>query len=280
MSRTPPLRPLLRAALLTATVLWTLVPREGAAQDEPAVVTTVESDPLFDDESDQVGDELEAQGQGFPDPLEGLNRKTFVLNQGIDRFVLDPIIEVYRFFVPEPGRRAVKRVLVNLNSPAVLVNDLLQLEFHDAGVTTARFVVNSTVGVAGIFDVGELIGLPGHQSDFGQTLARAGVSSGPFLIIPVVGPTTLRDGTGSLVDFLFRPTTYFLAATDQVVVTSIHGGSSGLAEWDSQDDNLQRLEETSVDFYAALRSAYYQNRMAQIRRRDEDEAVAVSVASK
>lgn len=288
MSRTTPSGLLLRAALIGALLLTAAARSDGAevestelesggtgAGDAGAGEETVAADPLFDD----VGSDLETQGQGFPDPFEGVNRRTLVLNQGIDHWLLDPIITVYRFLVPDPGRRAVKRVLLNLNSPAVLVNDLLQLELHDAGVTTARFVVNSTVGVAGIFDVGEAVGLPGHRSDFGQTLARAGVSSGPFLIIPVIGPTTLRDGTGSLVDFMFRPTTYVLGATDQVWLNSIHGGSSGLAEWDSQGDNLQRLEDSSIDFYAALRSAYYQNRMAEIRARDDDTPLAVDLAA-
>lgn len=284
MSRTNPLGPLLRALCLCAAFALTAhVGRAAAEEEAEAEPAEAESpDPLFDEANDaanEVGTDLDEQGQGFPDPFEGLNRKTLVFNQTIDSFVLDPIITVYRFFIPDPGRRAVKRLLLNLNSPAVLVNDLLQLEFHDAGVTTARFIVNTTVGVAGIFDVGDEIGLPPHLSDFGQTLARYGVSSGPFLIIPVVGPTTLRDGTGSVVDFFFRPTTYFLAGTDQLWLNSLHGGGTGLAEWDLQGDNIERLEESSIDFYAALRSAYYQNRMAEIRARDDDIVLPVGLAA-
>src|SRR6185295_18176064 len=185
------------------------------------------------------------QGQGFPDPLEGLNRKTLKFNQGIDHFLLNPITTVYRFIVPDPGRRAVRRVLANLHAPSTLVNDILQLEFRDAGITTARFMVNTTIGVAGIFDVADDFGLPAHRSDFGQTLARAGVGSGPFLILPLLGPSTLRDGTGTVVDAFLQPTFYVLGPVDQVIYGSIHGGSIGLAEFDLQSDNLKQLEKSS-----------------------------------
>jgi phospholipid-binding lipoprotein MlaA len=215
-----------------------------------------------------VEDAEEAEIVGFPDPLEGLNRQTLRVNQGIDHWLFDPITTVYRGLVPEVGRRAVRNVLANLDTPAVLVNDLLQLEFRQAAVTTARFIANSTWGVAGLLDIGTAIGLEGHRSDFGQTLARFGVGSGPYLVLPVLGPTTLRDGTGSLVDFLFRPTTYILAPVDQFLLTTLHGSSSGLATLDSQADGLDMLEASSIDFYAALRSAYYQNRMAEIRAPD------------
>lgn len=238
----------------------------------PEPGATPEVDPTFDD----VGTDLDAQGAGFPDPLERVNRGTLKFNQQLDHWVLDPTVTVYRFVVPELGRQAVRNVLANLNSPATLVNDLLQLEFHDAGLTTARFILNSTIGIGGIFDVGKWMGSEGHHSDFGQTLARTGVASGPYLVLPVFGPSTLRDTTGSLVDFLFRPTTYVFFGADQIVYTSIQGTSSGLAEFDSQQDNLDRLEESSVDFYAALRSAYYQNRVAEIRRDDPPPETVVS----
>lgn len=227
---------------------------------------------------DEVSSDLDTQGQGFPDPLEGLNRQTLKFNQGVDRFIMTPITTVYRFFVPDPGRRAVRRILANLHFPATLVNDVLQLEFKDAGVTTARFMVNSTIGIAGIFDVADSFGLPFHRSDFGQTLARAGVGSGPFLILPVLGPSTLRDGTGTVVDAFLQPTFYILGPVDQVIYGSIHGGSAGLAEFDLQQENLKQLETSSIDYYAALRSAYYQNRIAEIRGDDiEEGSVAIAV---
>jgi phospholipid-binding lipoprotein MlaA len=253
-----------RSVLLLATLLAVSAARvEAQMAPEPLVKTA--GDPL----DDEFGSDLESQGQGFPDPLEGVNRGTLKFNQGLDHWVLHPMVVGYRFVIPDPGRRAVRRFFANLNSPAILVNDILQLEFHDAGVTTARFLVNSTAGIGGLFDVGESIGLEPHRSDFGQTLARAGVGSGPFIMLPIFGPTTLRDGSGAVVDFLFRPTTYVFYGADQIVFTSIQGSGAGLVEWDTQSDNLHRLEDSSIDYYAALRSAYYQNRMAEIRRHDE-----------
>jgi phospholipid-binding lipoprotein MlaA len=122
---------------------------------------------------------------------------------------------------------------VNLDSPAVFVNDVLQCEPRDAAVTAARFAVNTTAGVGGLLDPATPLGLPGHHSDFGQTLALLAVPSGPYLVLPVVGPTTARDGTGYLVDFLFRPTTYLLTPGAQVVVTSVTEGSAGIAMLDA-----------------------------------------------
>jgi phospholipid-binding lipoprotein MlaA len=176
----------------------------------------------------------------------------------------------YAFVVPAAGRRAVRRVLANLNSPSVLVNDVLQLAPKDAGITLGRLVINSTAGVVGIFDVAKEIGLPGHFSDFGQTLALYGTPSGPFLILPAIGPTTARDGIGYIVDFAFRPLTYILTPAIQIWVVSIQEGSAGIAARDAHAEALDALEESSIDYYAALRSAFYQDRMAQIYARRED----------
>jgi phospholipid-binding lipoprotein MlaA len=215
------------------------------------------------------------------DPLETVNRATLRFNQGLDRWVLTPVTSVYRFIVPTPARRAVLRVFDNLNAPAVTINDLLQREWKDAGVTVARFALNTTVGLAGLFDPAKGIGLEGHESDFGQTLALAGVPAGPFIMLPFVGPTTTRDGAGYVVDFFFRPTTWLLPFADQIVYASIHEGSLGLATLEAQSFGLQMLEESSIDFYAALRSAYLQRRTAEIwaRREHHREVVVVDAGA-
>jgi len=250
-------------AALVVVLLLAWPARPGRA--EPA------ADPLFED------DAAAAQPMGFPDPLEKVNRCTFRANLVVDRFVLDPVASAYAFVVPAPGRRAVRRALANLNAPATFVNDVLQLEPRDAGVTVARFALNTTVGVAGIFDVAEKIGLERHDSDFGQTLALAGLPSGPYVVLPVLGPTTARDGTGYLVDFLFRPTTYFLAPATLLVSTSIQEGSAGIAAREQHDEALRALEASSMDYYAAFRNAYYQDRTAQIwSRREHRRPVALA----
>lgn len=250
----------------------------GASADGPSAVP----DPLFDYAS-ETGDEAPL---GFPDPFEGLNRFTFRLNLEIDHWVLEPITRGYQYVVPAPGRRAIRRAFVNLNSPVVLANDLLQLEPVDALVTATRFVVNTTLGVAGLIDVASLVHLEGHESDFGQTLALSGVPSGPYLVVPLLGPTNIRDGTGYAIDFLFRPTTYlltpggafvlssFVESGNQLLLTTILEGSTGLAGGiatrEAHGDALEALEVSSIDFYAALRNAYFQTRVAMIWRRGED----------
>jgi phospholipid-binding lipoprotein MlaA len=201
------------------------------------------------------------------DPIEPVNRHMLDVNMQIDRWFFDPITRAYAFVVPSPARQSVRRFLVNLDSPAVFANDLLQLAPLDAAVTLVRFGFNTTVGVAGLFDPATRIGLTGHTTDFGQTMALYGVPSGPYLMLPILGPTTARDGSGYVVDFLFQPTTYVLPGLTLFVYASIHEGSAGLALRDAQAAGLHALEMSSVDFYAALRSAYYQDRTAAIEAR-------------
>ena len=226
------------------------------------------ADAAADDGADALLQEYDDDGAaptGFPDPLEPVNRGTFWVNNSLDRALFDPLTRVYRFITPNVFREAVQRFLLNLNSPAVLTNDLLQAQWLGAGRTTARFVINSTVGLAGFFDpAARCCGLERHHADFGQTLARWGVPSGPYLMIPILGPTTARDGVGDVVGLAFRPTTYILAGSDLLYYSAIYGSSSGLTEREQHADDLRRLKESSVDYYAALRNAYYQARVAQI----------------
>lgn len=213
-------------------------------------------------------DELSAETR-FRDPFERTNRASFAFNQRLDRWLFDPVTRAYSFVVPAPARRAVRRALANLDSPAVFLNDLFQLEVADAGLTAARFAVNSTIGLAGLIDPAAKLRLERHDADFGQTLAIYGVPSGPYLVVPLIGPTTVRDGGGYLVDFLFRPTTYLLAPGSQLVFTSIHEGSLGIATREAHAAELDALEASSIDYYVALRSAFLQDRTARIWARRE-----------
>ena len=230
-----------------------------------------------------VDEENATARSGFPDPLEPVNRKVLLFNQQLDRFLLDPITRFYRFIVPDPAKRAVRRAFDNLGATSVMVNDVLQCEWKDAGVTAGRFVLNSTFGMAGFVDVAAEVGLPEHSSDFGQTLALAGVPSGPFLLLPVLGPTNARDGVGYVVDLFFRPTTWLIGPGnllflnsevlfgpgEQLVLNTIQTGSTGIALREEHSEELRMLRESSVDYYAALRNAYYQNRTAEIWSRRE-----------
>lgn len=243
-------RPRDAAVLLLAMVLLGGGPRQVGAAPSSVV------DPLADD--------AQAASDGVPDPLERFNRGVFGLNLRLDRWVFTPLTDAYAFVVPAAARRAVRRALTNLDSPAVFVNDVLQIEPLDAGVTATRFAINSTVGLAGLFDVAKKVGLEGHHSDFGQTLALSGVPSGPYLVLPAVGPTTARDATGYLVDFLFLPTTYLLPPVSLLMWTSIHEGSVGITEREAHAQELHALEASSMDYYASLRSAFAQERTAHI----------------
>ncbi len=224
-----------------------------------AILASAEEGAGLDDEFDI---ELDEQPVGFPDPLEPVNRGMLRFNIELDRWLLDPITRVYGFLLPKFARRAIRRMLLNINTPPVLVNDLLQLEWRDAGVTLSRFVINSSVGLAGLIEVAGPMGLERHDSDFGQTLCMAGVASGPYLVLPVFGPSTMRDGAGEIVDNLMRPATWFFAIASPPQL--LYGGGAGISTREEHYQALTALRESSVDFYAALRSAYYQNRMAEI----------------
>jgi phospholipid-binding lipoprotein MlaA len=247
----------LQAATLILVIGFHYAPARAA---EPARRPVAVADPA----DDVVGAAPEVW-----DPIESVNRHTLDVNMKIDRWFLDPVTRAYAFVVPSPARQAVRRFLINLDSPAVFANDLLQLAPLDAAVTLTRFGFNSTVGLAGLFDPADAIGLTGHATDFGQTMALYGVPSGPYLMLPILGPTTARDGSGYVVDFLFQPTTYILPGITLFVYASIHEGSAGLAALEANAEGLRALEASSVDFYAALRSAYYQDRTAAIEARSD-----------
>jgi len=234
-------------------------PPEPAATDELAEAEAV-SDPLFDDDFG-----FDAQPAGFPDPFETPNRAVLSFNQAVDALLLDPVTRLFRFVLPEPIRRGLNRFFDNVNSTQVLVNDMFQLEWEDAAVTLARLGINTSVGLGGFFDPAVSLGLARHQSDFGQTLALAGAPSGTYLLIPLLGPTTIRDGIGLGVDSLFHPTFYVLGGTDLI----FFGGTAGVSTRARHFEELKALEESSVDFYAALRNGYYQNRIGEIWSRRE-----------
>lgn len=202
------------------------------------------------------------------DPIEPFNRGSYAVHRAIDRNVLEPVARGYRAVVPAPVRTGVRNVLANLRTPVVLANDILQGESRRAGDTLGRFVVNSTLGVAGIFDVaGTRMGVRGHTEDFGQTFARWGIGEGPYLFIPVIGPSNPRDLAGFGLGIAADPLTWIGqgAAVDGLVY-----GRAGATVVDTREellDPLADVERTSLDSYATLRSAYRQRRRAEIQNR-------------
>jgi phospholipid-binding lipoprotein MlaA len=214
---------------------------------------------------DPADPEAVAEFEATNDPIEPWNRAMYVVNDGIDTLVLRPAAEAYRIFIPPPIRTAVHNMLGNLRSPVILLNDVLQGETQRAGTTLGRFVLNTTLGVGGIFDVATGFGLPAHGEDFGQTLAVWGASEGPYLFVPILGPSSPRDLVGSGVDAVSNPLPYITGEGFFDPITVTRFGLQALDTREGLIEPLDALRASSIDPYAALRSAYRQRRAAEIR---------------
>lgn len=206
------------------------------------------------------------------DPLEGFNRVVFAINDTLDQYLLRPITWVYRLITPGLVRRSLGHAFRNLGAPVIFANDVLQAEAEDAGVTVSRFFINSTLGIAGLFDVATEFGLQYHPADFGETLNTYDIGAGPYLVLPLLGPGSVRHGTGRLVDGAMDPLIYVL---DLPVRASLLVGGV-LTKRDDVFTQLDSLRETSIDYYAAIRSLYYQDRADMLRRRSDGLAPAAA----
>lgn len=210
-------------------------------------------------------------GDDVNDPFEGWNRGVFAVNLALDKVIVRPIAIVYRAVLPEFARGGIANFLHNLRSPVIFANDLLQGDFDRAGNTMARFMINSTIGIGGVLDVAQEFGEPMHDEDFGQTLAVWGMGEGPYVYMLVLGPSNLRDLVGFGVDFALDPLTWVNWGDDDWEYFPYY--RYGLTALDIRARNLETLddlEETSVDFYAALRSLYRQHRDDEIRNNQQD----------
>jgi len=189
------------------------------------------------------------------DPWEGFNRNMYAVHEGVDQAVLEPVARGYRAITPRPVRQGVLNFLRNLRAPVILVNDVLQGEVGRAGTTVARFGVNTTIGIGGVFDPATSMGLERHDEDFGQTLAVWGVDSGPYIFVPLLGPTTVRDGAGRIVDIAFDPLTW--AEFDEV--DEVRVGRTVLAGVAARElvlDTVDDIRRDSPDPYVTIRSSY------------------------
>lgn len=204
------------------------------------------------------------------DPYEGFNRRMFAFNNGVDKYALAPAANVYKAVTPEFARDRVSDFLGNLRSPVTFANDVLQAEPSRAGTTLARFGINTTVGLLGLWDAAEHMGIDGHREDFGQTLAVWGVGNGPYLVLPIFGPSTARDATGMLVDSYADPIRLYLFNTDQEEWHYARIASSVVDQREELLDIIDDLRRNSFDYYAALRSAYIQRRVALVNDQDPD----------
>ena len=209
------------------------------------------------------------------DPIETPNRFMFSINRVVDIIALRPVAVIYRDWVPEPAQKSVRNLLDNLGEPVTAINEVVQGDPSRAATTMARFLVNSTIGVAGLFDVATMLGLERTKEDAGKTIGLyAGVepeNGGFYLMLPAIGPSNARDGTGLMMDYLvdpFRILTFNLA----IDWTAYQAARYGMNVIDYRSRTifaLDDLEKNSVDYYAALRSAYTQNRADLIRQKRE-----------
>ncbi len=237
------------AVLFLALIVPAFGPSVSLAADAPAVPAPLSA----------AVDEYEDDN----DPIEPLNRFIFEFNEFFYKIVLRPATEIYTLLVPPPVREAVGNVLDNLNAPVVLLNDILQGEGGRAWQTAQRFVVNSTIGIAGIMDLATEMDIPGHDEDFGQTLAVWGVGEGFYLVLPLFGPSSPRDGIGKLlVDPFVDPVNRIMEDEDGFLWTRV--ALKAVDEYGSVVDELDQIKKTSIDYYAAIRSMYRQKRQAEI----------------
>ena len=232
----------------------------GIAADAPPLATEAHQETEDWEDAEWLFEE-EYEDPADSDPLEPGNRAMFELNEFVYRWLMDPVTDVYSFVVPRPVRRSVLRFFDNLGEPANFVNEMLQLNPGRAGKTGARFVVNSTVGVVGLFDPASRWGMDANHTGFGETLGAYGVGPGWYLVVPVLGPSTVRDLFGGAVDAMLRPQVYVMGTYTIVLLAT--GG--GISRYDQNRTQLDALRASSVDFYAAMRSAYLLQRRADVR---------------
>lgn len=208
------------------------------------------------------------------DPYEGFNRQMFAFNNGVDKYALGPVAGAYKTVTPEFARDRVGDFLRNLESPVIFVNDVLQAEPSRAADTFYRFTINTTVGLVGLWDAAGHFGIERHSEDFGQTLAVWGVDSGPYLVMPLLGPTTPRDLVGKGVDYAFDPLTWTEFDGDPDLDDKIATGRGVLGGLNARvalDDEIKQLN-AQPEPYIALRRIYSSQRQAEIRNgRSEDE---------
>jgi phospholipid-binding lipoprotein MlaA len=205
------------------------------------------------------GDLVETQS----DPLEGFNRVMFGFNEVVDRVVLEPTARAYRAVIPRPVRRGVSNVLANLATPVTLTNDILQANPEAAANTFKRFMVNSTLGIGGIFDHATGLGVPAHREDFGQTLGTWGIKGNPYIVLPLLGPSNPRDMVGIVADTAVNPMTWVLYDAP-VWERSIPMGAEMTSSREGVLDDYDNLRKNSPDLYASVRDLYAQKRQAEI----------------
>jgi len=227
--------------------------------------TAIEASDAGSVQGEAESDDRQETGNG--DPWEPLNRKTFAFNEGLDRWILEPVAEAWDFVMPELVQTGVSNVFANLSTPVHLTNDLLQAKPLEAYETLWRGVVNSTVGIAGVFDVATMWEIHESDEDFGQTLGYWGVPGGPYLVLPLLGPSNPRDTLGLVGDSAAHPVRWFVpfyVSAPAAAVDIVNRRAAAL-------ESVRAERASAFDFYVFVRSAYVQFRDNRIHDRPEDE---------
>lgn len=220
-------------------------------------------------DEDQAAADAQAAEDGVQDPFEGYNRAMFEVNLFLDDVVLTPVAKGYRTVLAPGARDVVRDFLRNLSSPVVLANNIFQGDWDGALNTAQRFFIN-TASSGGLVDIAALEGYPYRDEDFGQTMGVGGVEEGPYLVLPLLGPSNFRDTTGMVVDLFLDPINYI---NSDSLVTFLPIGRGVAGAIDSRSRNIETIEELradSVDFYARVRSLYTQNRRIAIQNGEPD----------
>jgi phospholipid-binding lipoprotein MlaA len=245
-------------------VLGILLPGEVCSQVREEylgvhIVKKAKAADLLEDEFDDEYEDLEVY-----DPLEKLNRSIFWFNDKFYFYMAKPVARVWRFIMPEPIREAASNFFRNLGMPVRLANNILQLKFRDAGIELGRFTINSTLGLGGMFDPAKSqFGIRHKSEDFGQTLGHWGIPSGPYVVLPLLGPSNIRDGVSIIPDGLIYPVYWWIADSDVGVAAGVTAGIT-MNEISLDKDTYESIVEEQLDPYAFLRDAYLQNRRGLI----------------
>lgn len=232
--------------------------------------TQTESEKQFNefDEFEDFNFDIKSSNSTY-DPFEYVNRKIFIFNNTIDHYLLEPIAIKYKEYVPFLIKKSIKNFFNNISSLESIVNSILQADLNNTAYSTSSFLINSTVGILGLIDVAKKNNINFNEEDFGQTLAKYGVSSGPYLIIPLFGPLNLRDFSAKILTMAADPLSInvFEIGRDDLVIRNINNKIKVLELISIRESLLKIISDSkrnSLDFYATSRSAYTQNRNAKI----------------
>ena len=247
-------------APLSPTVVQTF---RSAPQPSPTGAPEPVSEPRSAS-NDGIGDDLDFKPEDNNDPFEPVNRAIFGFNEIFYKYILGPTSKAYKIFAPDFVQDMVGNLLAHLHEPLVIMNDVLQLEGERALDSTGRLITNSIFGIGGLFDVAEKFGMEPHKEDLGQTFAVWGVGEWFYIVVPFLGPTNPRDILGQSIEGYFNPLNRWVNNTGRDYITYARSAASGIHIYSQVVDELDEIRETSVDYYATIRSLSRQRRKIEI----------------